>query len=197
MKLSAFCGVSLDGFLARLDDTFDFLKAGEGVPHGFTEFLNSVDVIVIGRRTFEVVRDLGHFGLYGNKQVVVLSSSPLDLSSIKARVEQMSGTPPEIAARLEPRGFKHAYVDGGITIQRFLEAGLIDRITVTRVPVLIGQGIPLFGPLPHDIRLRHVATRSYKGGLVQSEYEIRAALPSRIPKKRTTVARRTKQNRRK
>lgn len=144
-----------------------------------------------------MVRHLGHFGLYGNKQLVVLSSSPLDLSSIEARVEQMSGTPPEIAARLEARGFKHAYVDGGITIQRFLEAGLIDRITVTGVPVLIGQGIPLFGPLPHDIRLRHVATRSYKGGLVQSEYKVGAALPNRIPKKRTTVARRTEQNRRK
>jgi dihydrofolate reductase len=173
MRVSVFCGTSVDGFLARPDDTFDFLKAGEGVPHGFTEFFNSVDVVVIGRRTFEVVRDLGHFGLYGKKQVVVLSSSPLDLSSVKStKVEQMSGTPQEIVARLAKRGFKHAYVDGGITIQRFLKLGLVDRITVTRVPVLIGQGVPLFGPLPRDIRLRHVRTRSYKTGMVQSKYEV-------------------------
>jgi dihydrofolate reductase len=61
-------------------------------------------------------------------------------------------------------------VDGGVTIQRFLRAGLVDRLVVTRVPVLIGDGIPLFGSLPPDIRLRHVATRSYPSGLVQSEY---------------------------
>ncbi len=171
MKLSVFCGVSLDGFLARPDDTFDFLKAGEAVPHGFTEFLNSVDVVVIGRRTFEVVRRLGHFALYGNKQFVVLSSKPLDFSAMNARAEQMSGTPPEIAARLESRGFQHGYVDGGITIQKFLAAGLIHRLVITRVPVLIGAGIPLFGPLPRDVSLRHVATQCYDGGLVQSEYE--------------------------
>lgn len=174
MKLSVFCGVSLDGFLARMDDTFDFLKAGEAVPHGFTEFLNSVDVVVMGRRTFEVVRDLGHIGLYGGKQLVVLSGRPLDFSSIGTSVEQMAGVPSEITARLEMRGFKHAYIDGGITIQRFLVAGLVNRLVITRVPVLIGAGIPLFGPVPGDIILRHVATRCYDGGLVQSEYEAAA-----------------------
>jgi dihydrofolate reductase len=173
MKLSVFCGVSVDGFLARPDDTFDFLDAGGDVPHGFTEFLASVDVVVMGRRTFEVVRGLGHFDLYGNRPVIVLSTKPLDLSSITdAKIEQMAGTPQQIVAQLDQRGFKHAYIDGGITIQRFLQHGLVDRLTVTRVPVLIGQGIPLFGRLPHDIPLRHVATRSYDGGLVQSEYEI-------------------------
>jgi dihydrofolate reductase len=172
MRVSVFCGTSVDGFLARPDDTFDFLKAGEGVPHGFTEFLKTVDVVVIGRRTFDVVRDLGHFGLYGKKQIIVLSSRSLDFSNIQEKIEQMSGTPQEVAAHLDGRGFKHAYVDGGITIQRFLQIGLVDRITITRVPVLIGQGVSLFGPLPHDIQLRHVATLSYEGGLVQSEYEV-------------------------
>jgi dihydrofolate reductase len=175
MKLSVFCGVSVDGFLARPDDTLDFLHTGEQEPHGFNEFLASVDVVVIGRRTFEVVLRLGHLTLYGKKPVVVLSSFPLDFSSVKgAMVEQMSGQPAEIAKQLEFRGFKHVYIDGGITIQRFLAAGLIDRLVITRVPVLIGAGIPLFGPLPRDISLRHAATRSYNGGLVQSEYEIGA-----------------------
>jgi dihydrofolate reductase len=66
------------------------------------------------------------------------------------------------------------YIDGGITIQRFLREGLIQRLVITRVPVLIGQGIPLFGTLPADVRLRHVATRQYPSGLVQSEYQVEA-----------------------
>jgi dihydrofolate reductase len=174
MRVSVFCGTSVDGFLARPDDTFDFLKIGEGVPHGFPEFLDSVDVVMMGRRTFEVVRDLGHFELYGKKPLIVLSSRRLDLSSIQGQVEQMAGTPQEIVAQLETRGFKHVYLDGGITIQQFLQAGFVHRIIVTRVPVLIGQGIPLFGPLSHDIHLRHVATQSFEAGMVQSEYEIGA-----------------------
>jgi dihydrofolate reductase len=87
----------------------------------------------------------------------------------------MSGEPCEIVTRLEARGFQHAYIDGGLTIQRFLAAGFIDRLVITRVPVLIGEGIPLFGPVLSDIPLHHVATRCHKGGLVQSEYEIGAA----------------------
>jgi dihydrofolate reductase len=172
MKLSVFCGVSVDGFLARPDHSLDFLDTGEQEPHGFEEFFSSVDVVVIGRKTLEVVRTFGKW-FYGKKPVVVLSSHPLDFSWIEGGVvEQMSGEPSEIVTQLQARGRKHAYIDGGITIQRFLAAGLIDRLVITRVPVLIGAGIPLFAPLPHDIRLRHVATRSYKGGLVQSEYEL-------------------------
>jgi dihydrofolate reductase len=164
--------VSVDGFMARSDHALDFLDAGGQEPHGFEEFYGTVDVLVIGRKTFEVVLTFGAWP-YGKKPVIVLSSRPLDLSAVKGGVvEQMSGKPAEIVSQLKSRGFKHAYIDGGITIQRFLVAGCIDRLVITRVPVLIGGGIPLFGPTPHDISLRHVATRSYKGGLVQTEYEI-------------------------
>ena len=170
MQLSVFCGVSVDGFLARPNHALDFLDTGGQEPHGFEEFYASVDVLVIGRKTYEVVRGFGQWA-YGKKRVVVLSSQPLDFSGIEgAAVEQMSGEPADIVSRLKDRGFQHVYVDGGITIQRFLAAGLIDRLVITRVPVLIGEGIPLFGPLPHDLILTHVATRCYKGGLVQSEY---------------------------
>jgi dihydrofolate reductase len=165
--------VSVDSFMARLDDTLDFLHTGEQEPYGFKEFLTSVDVVVIGRRTFDVVLKLGHLVLYPKKPVIALSSRPLDFSSVKGGVvEEMSGEPTEIVKQLKSRGFKHAYIDGGITIQRFLAAGCIDRLVIARVPVLIGAGIPLFGPVPRDISLRHVATRSYNVGLVQSEYEI-------------------------
>jgi dihydrofolate reductase len=175
MKLSVFCGVSVDGFLARPNHSVDFLHAGEQVPHGFEEFYDSVDVVVIGRKTYEFVVAFGEWS-YGKKSVVVLSNRPLDFSWIKGGVvEQMSGEPAEIVTKLKTRSFKHAYIDGGVTIQRFLSAGLIDRLVITRVPVLIGEGIPLFGWVPHDISLHHVGTRSYNGGLVQSEYEIGSA----------------------
>ncbi len=191
MKLSVFCGVSVAGFLARPNHTVDFLRTGEQVPHGFEEFYGSVDVVVIGRRTYEFVLTFGKW-LYGKKPVVVLSSGPLDFSWIKGGVvEQMSGEPVEIVAGLKARSFKHAYIDGGVTIQRFLAAGLIDRLVITRVPVLIGEGIPLFGPVPHDISLRHVATRCYRGGLVQSEYELGGAGRTR-PRKESALTQRTK-----
>lgn len=149
------------------------MQTGEQEPHGFKEFLASVDVVVIGRRTFEVVLKLGHLALYGKKPLIVLSSLPLVLSAVQdPNVERASGQPAEIVEQLEARGFRHGYLDGGITIQRFLAAGCIDRLVITRVPVLIGSGIPLFGPVPSDIRLHHIATNSYPGGLVQSEYQV-------------------------
>lgn len=178
MKISVFCGASVDGFLARPDHSLDFLDTGGQEPHGFEEFYSGVDVVVIGRKTFEVVLTFGGWH-YGRKPVVVLSSGLLNFSSVEGGVvEQMSGEPAAIVAELKDRGFKHAYVDGGITIQRFLAAGLVDRMVITRVPLLIGAGIPLFGPVPRDISLRHVATRCYNGGLVQSEYELAADLRS-------------------
>jgi dihydrofolate reductase len=174
MTASVFIGTSVDGFIARPNDDLDFLPEGGGEPHGYNEFIASVDAIVIGRKTFEKVLSFEAWP-YGNKRVVILSSRPLDLSAAAGGVvEQMAGPPAEIVSELAARGIHHLYVDGGITIQRFLRAGQIQRLIITRVPVLIGEGIPLFGALPRDIRLRHVATRHYPSGLVQSEYEIAA-----------------------
>lgn len=171
MKVSVFVGTSVDGFIARRNGELDFLPPGGGEPHGYQEFIATVDVIVIGRKTFATVLAMGAWP-YGDKQVVILSRGPLDLSRAGGVVQQMSGTPAEIVARLAAAGANHIYVDGGITIQGFLRAGLVQRMVITRVPVLIGEGIPLFGTLPHDVRLRHVATRNYPSGLVQSEYEV-------------------------
>jgi dihydrofolate reductase len=171
MTASVFIGVSVDGFIARKNDDLDFLPE-DPEPHGYTEFIAGVDAIVIGRKTFEKVLTLGPWA-YGDKRVVVLSSHPLDLSkAIGGVVEQMAGPPAEIVSQLAASGAHNLYIDGGITIQGFLRAGAIQRLIITRVPVLIGEGLPLFGALPHDVRLRHVATRAYPSGLVQSEYEV-------------------------
>jgi dihydrofolate reductase len=174
MTVSVFVGTSVDGFIARLNGALDFLPLGGGEPHGYDEFIASVDALVIGRNTFEIVLAFPEWP-YGDKRVVVLSSRPLDLSALHGgRVEQMTGTPAEIVSKLAAGGAQHLYVDGGITIQRFLRAGLVQRLIVTRVPVLIGEGIPLFGSLPRDVRLRHVSTQHYPSGLVKSEYQVAA-----------------------
>jgi len=174
MTVSVFIGASVDGFIARRNGDLDWLPAGGGEPHGYDEFMASVDALVIGRKTFETVLTFEAWP-YGDKRIVVLSRHSVDLSAAAARggvVEQMAGPPAEIVSRLAASGAHHLYVDGGVTIQGFLRAGLIERLIITRVPVLIGEGVPLFGALPGDIRLRHVATRHYPSGLVQSEYHV-------------------------
>jgi len=173
MMVSVFVGTSVDGFIARPNGDLDFLPPSGGEPHGYNEFIATVDAIVIGRKTFETVLAMEGWP-YGDKRVVVLSSRPLDLSGAGGIVEQMAGSPAEIASRLAASGAHHLYVDGGVTIQGFLRAGLIQRLIITRVPVLIGEGVPLFGTPSHDIRLRHIATRHYPSDLVQSEYQVAA-----------------------
>ncbi len=168
MKASVFIGTSLDGFIARLNGEYDFLPTGGGEPHGYTEFLASVDGLVIGRNTFDTVMAFPQWPY--DKPVFVLSTRALQRAPQGALVERLSAHPSEVVATLSARGLQHIYVDGGITIQRFLEAGLIDRLIITRVPVLIGTGIPLFGALSRDVVVEHVATRQYPSGLVQSEY---------------------------
>jgi dihydrofolate reductase len=187
MKASVFVGTSLDGFIARVSGEFDFLPAGGGEPHGYEEFMATVDALVIGRTTFETVLRLATWP-YRRNPVVVLSTRSLAPAPVGAVVERMSGTPASIVSRLSARGIRHVYVDGGVTIQRFLQAGLIQRLIITRVPVLIGTGLPLFGPLRHDIALKHVATRQYASGLVQSEYEVKTKRKASGTTRRAGVA---------
>lgn len=170
MTASVFIATSLDGFIARSDGSLDWLPGDDVEDHGYTEFMATVDALVMGRKTFETVLTFGEWP-FGTKPVVVLSSNPTALVAPPGAVcTMMSGTPAEVVAQLAARGMQHLYIDGGVTIQRFLDAGLIQRVIITRVPVLLGSGIPLFGPVAHDIRLTHVATRAYPSGLVQSEY---------------------------
>lgn len=175
MKATVYIATSLDGFIARENGAIDWLPdfdPNDGDDYGYRAFFESVDAVVMGRNTYELVQTFGRWP-YGKMRVVVLTSRPLEIpDSIAATVESMSGTPGEIVRRMEERGANHLYIDGGNTIQRFLAEGLIQRLIITRVPVLIGRGIPLFGALRGDVRLRHVETRSYASGLVQSEYEV-------------------------
>lgn len=176
MKASVYIATSVDGFIARANGELDWLPSGidadSGEDYGYQAFMDSVDAIAMGRNTYETVLRLGPWP-YGEKPVVVLSSRPVDIpAAIAGTVFSMSGTPTEVAQQLAQRGFQHLYVDGGKTIQAFLNAGLIQNLTLTRVPVLLGSGIPLFGLLVQDVKLRHLETRSFDNGFVQSRYEV-------------------------
>ncbi len=170
MKASVFIATSLDGYIARTDGGLDWLPGDECEPHGYEEFMAGVDALVIGRGTYETVLAFDGWP-YGDKPVVVLSSTLSQTAApAGATCELMSGPPETVVARLAARGMQHLYVDGGVTIQGFLRAGLIQRLTITRIPVLLGSGIPLFGAVPRDIRLQHQWTRTFPSGMVQSEY---------------------------
>jgi len=176
LKASAYIATSLDGFIARENGNIDWLPAPgkdeSAEDYGYKEFMDTVDVLVMGRNTFEKVLTFPEWP-YGNKPVVVLSHRPVNVPGHLARsVEAMSCSPHDLVRRLSERGARHLYVDGGKTIRGFLDEGLIQQIIITRVPILIGSGIPLFGPLKRDIRLRHVETRQFPNGLVQNRYEV-------------------------
>jgi dihydrofolate reductase len=172
VKTSVFIATSLDGFIARENGALDWLPQGEVEDHGYAALMASVDAVVMGRNTYETVLTFDSWP-YPGTLVVVLTTRPLPLPLPPgATVDIMAGAPRDIITRLAERGLKHLYIDGGITVQRFLDAGLIQYFTLTRIPVLLGRGIPLFGPVAGDIRFEHVATRSYAGGMVTSEYVI-------------------------
>ena len=176
-QCAVFVGVSLDGFIARPNGDLDWLMGeggGDSAEYGYNEFIAEIDAIVMGRRTFEKVLTLDKW-YYGDKRVIVLSHQPTAVSAARAHgrlVEHTAGSPAEVVSKLAADGASRLYIDGGVTIQQFLRAGLIHRLIISRLPVLIGEGIPLFGTVPHDIRLRHATTRTYPGGMVQSEYDV-------------------------
>jgi dihydrofolate reductase len=176
MKTTVFIATSIDGFIARENGGIDWLPTGDNAEgeedYGYQELMDSVDAIVMGRNTFELVLSFGEWA-YGEKPVVVLSGQQMRIPDrLSKTVEWMDASPQKVIQNLTARGLEHLYIDGGKTIQGFLKEGLIQQLIMTRVPILIGVGIPLFGSIPHDVKLRHVGTRSFGNGLVQSEYEV-------------------------
>jgi dihydrofolate reductase len=175
MKVSVYIATSLDGFIARADGDVSWLdpySQDADQDYGFGEFFGSVDCLVMGRATFEKVLSFDAWG-YRSKRVVVLSHGEVAIpEGIAASTESMSGSPVEVVERLAARGYKHLYIDGGATIRGFLAAKLVDALILTRVPLLLGSGISLFGDLAEEILLEHVSTRQFPTGLVQSEYRV-------------------------
>lgn len=174
---SVFIATSLDGFIARPDGDLSWLDhANQLVPPGtdlgFESFLRSIDALVMGRASFEKVLTLGPWP-YGDTRVVVLTRRPLAIAPALAHtVSASSEEPAALCERLAAEGAPRLYVDGGLTVQRFLAAGLIDELTITIVPVLLGDGLRLFGPLPGDRPLRLVDVTHFDFGFVQLRYRL-------------------------
>ncbi len=170
--------MSLDGFIAREDGGIDWLEAYNGrLPQGedcgYGAFFSQVDVLVLGRASFEKVLGFPEWP-FGTKPVVVMSSRPTQVAipeSLRASVSVTAERPQVLLERLSKEGFSHVYLDGGKTIQSFLREGLVDQLIVTVIPVLIGKGRPLFGELPRDQGLKLCRSRSYEFGFVQLTYE--------------------------
>lgn len=178
MKASVYIAASLDGFIARENGALDWLPGSDGAgdqsgeDYGYYAFMDSIDALVMGRNTFEMVLSFGSWP-YGDKRVIVLSSQPIQIpDDLLSTVESKSCTPAELVQELAEQGLQHLYIDGGKTIQGFLNAGLIQELIISQIPVLIGSGIPLFGALDKDKQLRHLETQSYENGIVQSRYEV-------------------------
>ena len=174
-----FIATSLDGYVARKTDDpehrLDWLMKQDtvGEDHGYDDFVDSVDGLVMGRGSFETLLAFAEWPY--SKPVIVVSQSlePEDIpTELEGKIELTSLSPKDVMTMLENRGWKRAYIDGGKIIQSFLREGLITDITLTRIPILIGSGLSLFGDLDQDIDLIHLSTRVFESGLVTSQYEV-------------------------
>ncbi|MFM8368382.1 MAG: dihydrofolate reductase family protein [Chloroflexota bacterium] len=126
---------------------------------------------MLGRNTYEKVLSFG--GWHYEKKVFVLSSRRLDIApELSEKVEALHRSPRELIRELEQRGIGHIYLDGGVTIQRFLREGLVNEMTITTIPILIGEGLPLFGALEKDIPLQLMESSSFSNGFVQTKYKV-------------------------
>lgn len=177
VRFSVFIATSLDGFISRENGDLDWLDdANKNVPEGedcgYADFISSINCLVMGRNTFEKVLTFEHWP-YDGLRVVVLTSNALDVPEhLIGKVEILNLPPLEIAARFTNDGVERAYVDGGETIRRFLDADLIDDLTITVVPVVLGKGRPLFQGLDHSVKLSFESVKSYDFGFVQSVYSV-------------------------
>jgi dihydrofolate reductase len=176
-KCSVYIAASLDGYIARKDGDIEWLHRPEYSKSelkglSFAEFISSVDALVMGRKTFEKVLSFADWP-YAELPVVVLTTGELAIpDQLQGKVTAMGGDPGEVVASLEKQGKEHLYIDGGKTIQGFLQAGLIHEITLTMIPILLGEGIPLFGSLTGDLPLHLVDASSSPNGFVQLRYEV-------------------------
>lgn len=167
-----YIAISLDGFIATPDGGLDWLMEipnPEQSDYGFAEFMSKIDALVMGRNTFEKILTFDEW-VY-DKPVFVLSNSLSDVpDSVKGKAEIITGDVNSVVEQLNNRGYKELYIDGGKTIQSFLEADLIDHLIVTRVSLLLGDGIPLFEKLTKPMKFKHEKTEVLTEDLVQGHY---------------------------
>ena len=169
-----YIATSVDGYIATKDGGIDWLHEipnPTGSDYGFSDFMNRIDALVMGRKTFETV--LGFEEWPYSKLVFVWSKTLTSLDpDLKGKAELISGTARSVTQELRAKGFKNLYIDGGKTIQSFLNEGQIDELIITRIPVLLGEGTPLFVPSERSCKLKAEKTDIYEGGLVKTHYKV-------------------------
>jgi dihydrofolate reductase len=173
-KVSIFVATSVDGFIAREDGDVSWLESfdsmGDGEDGGFANFFSQIDLMVVGRATFEKVMSFDTW-LYGEKPIWVVSRTLSSLpEGFNGNVKIINASPSEILQSAQTQGFQHIYLDGGKLIQSFLKEELADELTITRVPILLGKGIPLFGLLEKELRLELIKVTSWQNGFIGEKY---------------------------
>jgi dihydrofolate reductase len=167
-----YIATSLDGFIATVDGGVDWLNEipnPEQSDYGYAEFISGIDAIVMGRATFETVLTFGDWAY--DKPVFVLSNSlTIVPERVTDKVEIVSGDINKLVKQLNQQGYTNLYIDGGKVIQSFLAADLIDELIITRIPILLGDGIPLFNNLDHMLKFKHKKTEIFNNDLVKSSY---------------------------
>ena len=179
IKCSVYIATSVDGFIAKSDGDIDWLQrpeyaASEMAGLRYDDFIATVDTLVMGRNTFEKALSFSRWPYEGILVVVLTSREMIVPEPLQGKVSVKSGAPAQIVSQLASEGKTHLYIDGGITIQRFLEARLIHEITITRIPILLGGGIPLFGLTGIEQPLRLIEAVASENGFVQVRYEVQA-----------------------
>ena len=167
-----YVATSLDGYIAASDGGLDWLHAvpnPEGNDYGWAEFISGIDAIVMGRNTFETVLGFDNWP-YGPKVFVLSTALTSVPEHLVDRVEIRSGDVNTIVSDLNQAGYNNLYVDGGNTIQRFLAADQIDTLIITTIPVLLGNGIPLFGDLSTTIPFQLRKSEQLGSQLVKNYY---------------------------
>lgn len=176
MKVSVYIATSLDGYIARPNGDINWLMEADDSDgkedYGYKEFSDTIDCMIMGRNSMQVVMGFAEWP-YKGKRVVVLSNTLKEAPpQLQDKVEMYSGSLSDLVTRLKNDGCNRLYIDGGKTIQAFINEGLITDIIVTKIPILLGEGVSLFGKTKHDIKLKHIETKSYASGFVKSTYEV-------------------------
>lgn len=172
-KNIVFIAKSLDGYIAGKNGNLDWLHSipnPEGVDMGYNRLMEEVDAIVMGRTTFDTVLGFGIDWPY-TKHVFVLSNTLQEVpANLEGKVSLLKGSPQQILDQIHERGYHNLYIDGGRTVQHFLQADLIDELRISTIPILLGGGFPLFGDLASPMEFEHVESMVYLNQIVQDHY---------------------------
>jgi dihydrofolate reductase len=170
-----YVGASLDGYIAGPNDELDWLDEWshpDDGDYGYGEFMEGIDALLLGRRSFDVVLGFGEW--HYTVPAFVLSNTLTEVpEALSDRVQLCRGPLPDVLEQMAAQGFENVYLDGANVVQQALAAGLVDELIVTRLPIILGGGISLFGPLDSALRFDHVDTTVFKSGLVKSHYRAR------------------------